>query len=264
MNPILSAVLVLGVMGAVFGLVLAIASRIFAVETDPRLEPLTQALPGANCGGCGFSGCAAYAQAVLEGRAKVGLCASGGDAATQAMAEIMGVQAEKTERRVAVVLCRGAELQPKGRYDGIADCVAASKVGGRGPSACDYGCLGFGSCVQACKFDAMHLENGHAKVDPERCTGCMACAAACPRKVIASVPYGYDVVVACNSKAKGAAVIKACSVGCIGCGKCEKACQSDAIHVKDNLAAIDYSKCVACGLCIDACPRHLITDARLR
>lgn len=264
MEGILYAVLVLGVMGLVFGLVLAVASRIFAVKTDERLEPLVEALPGANCGGCGFSGCSAYAQAVLDGKAKVGLCAAGGDAATQQMAKVLGIEAETAQRQVALVKCSGYDAKVKGYYDGLHDCLAATKVAGRGPLVCKYGCLGFGTCLSACKFDAIHIENGRAKVDPEKCTGCMACAKVCPRNVIVPVPYSADIVVACNSKSRGPATLRGCDVGCVGCSKCEQVCSYDAIHVEGNLAMIDYDKCVSCGLCADACPRHLISDSNLR
>ncbi len=264
MQPILYAVLVLGSMGLLFGLVLAIASRIFAVKTDERLEPMVDALPGANCGGCGFSGCAAYAQAVLDGKAKIGLCAAGGDAAAKRMASIMGVEAEATERRVALVKCCGTAAKVKGNYDGLQDCVAASKVAGRGPLVCKYGCLGFGTCVSACKFDALRIVDGKAKVDPEKCTGCMACAKVCPRGVIVSVPYHADMVIACNSKSRGPTTLRGCDVGCVGCAKCEKICPHEAIHVEGNLAVIDYDKCVSCGLCAEVCPRHLISDSNLR
>lgn len=264
MQGILYAVAVLGAMGLIFGLVLAVASRVFAVKTDDRLEPMIDALPGANCGGCGFSGCAAYAQAVIDGKAKIGLCVAGGDAAAADMAAIMGVAAEKTQRRVAMVKCRGTEAKVKGFYDGLQDCVAASKVAGRGPLVCKYGCLGFGTCVSACKFDAMHIVDGRARVDAEKCTGCMACASVCPRDVIVSVPYAADIVVACSSRAKGPSTVRGCNVGCIGCSRCEDVCPNDAIHVEGNLAVIDYDKCVSCGLCAEVCPRHLISDSNLR
>lgn len=261
---IVYAIGVLGVLGAVFGVVLAVASKVFAVETDARLEPMIEALPGANCGGCGYSGCAAYAQAVLEGKAPIGLCASGGNESAQAMAKIMGIEAEKVERRVAMVMCRGVNVKQKGVYDGIHDCVAASKVAGKGPLACEYGCLGFGTCLKACKFGALSLVNGRAHIDAEKCVGCMSCVEVCPRHVIAPVPYAADIVVACNSHAKGGTVSKACDIGCLGCGKCERICPNDAIQVVNNLARIDYSKCVSCGLCAENCPRHLIADANLR
>ena len=261
---IVYAIGVLGILGAIFGVVLAVASKVFAVETDERLEPMIEALPGANCGGCGYSGCAAYAQAVIEGKAKIGLCASGGNESAQAMAKIMGVKAEAVERKVAMVMCRSFDVKTKGEYDGIQDCVAASKVAGKGPLACEYGCLGFGTCLKACKYGALSLKNGRAYIDADKCVGCMSCVEVCPRHVIAPVPYEADIVVACNSHAKGGAVSKACNIGCLGCGKCERTCPNDAIKVTNNLARIDYSKCVSCGLCAEVCPRNLIADANLR
>lgn len=270
---ILIALAVLGGLGLVFGLVLAVASKVFYVKTDPRLEQLQDALPGANCGGCGYSGCAAYAQAVLDGKAEIGKCASGGDASAQKMAEIMGVKAEKVTRRVALVRCAGYKrvdedgkptgAKMKGEYEGIHDCLAATKVAGRGPLICKFGCLGFGNCTKACKYDAIHIVDGVAKVDEEKCVGCMTCAAACPRSLIVPVEYGRHVVIACASKAKGAVTIRGCSAGCIGCGLCQKICPHDAIHVEQNLAIIDYSKCTSCGLCATVCPKHLIADSKV-
>lgn len=264
MQNIWYAVLVLGTMGLVFGLVLAVASRIFAVKTDERLEPMLQALPGANCGGCGYSGCGAYAQAVLDGKAKIGLCVAGGDAVAGEMAKLMGVAPVKTQRRVAMVKCRGTDVRQKAVYDGIADCLAASKVAGHGPLVCEYGCLGFGTCVSACKFDALHIVDGRARVDAEKCTGCLACAKLCPRGIIVPVPYDADIVVACSSKAAGSVTVRGCSVGCIGCSRCEQVCPNGAIHVTEHLASIDYEKCVSCGLCAEVCPRNLISDSNLR
>ncbi len=261
---IVYAILVLGIMGAVFGLVLAIASKVFAVEQDERLEPLTAALPGANCGGCGYAGCAAYAQAVLSGDAAIGACAAGGNEAAAKMSEIMGVETVQVERQVALVKCRGTDAARKARYDGLQDCMAATKVTGNGPNLCAYGCLGFGNCVAACKFDALHIVDGVARVDHEKCVGCFSCIDACPRGIIVKVPYAADIVVACSSKEKGAALRKYCNIGCLGCKICERACQHDAIHVVDNLAVIDYTKCVSCGECAAKCPRHLISDANLR
>lgn len=263
MKEILYAVLVLGIMGAVFGAVLAIASKVFAVKTDERLPKLVEALPGANCGGCGFAGCQAYAQAVLEGRAEIGLCVAGGQASADRMAAVMGVTAAKTERLVAMVRCRGHHTA-KARYDGIHDCRSAMFVGGNGPSACPSGCLGFGSCVSVCRFDAIHVVDGVAKVDPEKCTGCLQCAAVCPRKVIVPVSYDADIVIACSNHERGAYTRRECDMGCVGCHLCEKQCEFDAIHVVNNLAVIDYSKCVSCGRCAAVCPRKLISDSNLR
>ena len=265
LSNILQAVLVLGVSGAVFGLILAIASRVFAVHVDERLEPITEALPGANCGGCGYSGCVGYARAIIEDGVALNLCASGGNEAAATIAAIMGVEPQIVERKVALVKCRGGDLMlRKADYEGIQDCAAAMKVAGDGPTFCSYGCLGFGNCVAQCKFDAIHIVNGAARVDPEKCVGCMMCAATCPRHIIVPVPVHQDVVVACSSHERGATLRKYCQIGCLGCHICEKACQHDAIHVTDNLAAIDYDKCVSCSACAEKCPRNLISDATLR
>ena len=264
MKEILYAVLVLGVMGALLGGVLAIASKVFAVKVDERLPKLTEALPGANCGGCGFAGCGAYAQAVLDGKAPIGLCAAGGAEAAKKMSEIMGVQAVEPERRVAMVKCRGKNHLQKGSYEGLHDCRSAMLVAGNGPSACPDGCLGFGTCVTVCKFGAIAVVDGVARVDAEKCTGCMQCVQVCPRKVIVPVSYHADIIVACSNHERGALTRKVCDVGCIGCHLCERQCDYDAIHVLHNLATIDYNKCVSCGRCAAVCPRHLISDSNLR
>lgn len=271
---ILIAIGILGGLGLIFGLVLAAASKVFYVEADPRLEKLNECLPGANCGGCGYAGCAGYAEAVLEGRTEIGRCASGGNECAQAMAAIMGTQAGEVTRKVALVRCSGektydkdgnlvAGARMKANYEGYRDCLAASKVGGRGPLACKYGCLGFGNCVKACKYDAIKVVNGVARVNEDRCVGCMSCAAACPRDLIVAVEPNRNVVIACNSMAKGAVTTRGCTVGCIGCGLCKKICPHEAITVENNLAVIDYSKCDNCGLCATVCPKRLIKDSNV-
>ena len=271
---ILIAIAILGGLGLVFGLVLAAASKVFYVETDPRLDQLNECLPGANCGGCGYAGCGAYAEAVLKGEAPVGKCASGGNEAAKAMAAIMGVEAGEVTRKVAMVRCSGARTfdaegnltkgaKMKATYEGFHDCLAASKVGGSGPLSCKYGCLGYGSCTKACKYGAISVKNGVAVVDEDLCVGCMACAQVCPRKIITAVEPDRNVVIACNSLAKGAVTNRACTVGCIGCGKCMKNCPSGAITITNNLAQIDYSKCTNCGQCATVCPKGLIKDSRV-
>ena len=268
---ILIAIGILGGLGLVFGLVLAIASKVFYVETDPRLDELNECLPGANCGGCGYAGCGGYAEAVLKGEAAIGKCASGGDECAAKMAEIMGVKAEKTVRRVAMVRCSGYKrkdaegktigLLEKGNYEGVHDCLAATKVAGRGHTICKYGCLGFGNCVEACKYDAIHVVDGVARVDFDKCVGCMSCAAACPRGIIASVEYGEHIVISCASHAKGNVTTRGCTLGCIGCGLCKKVCPKGAITLDKNLAVIDYTKCDNCGLCVSVCPKKMIRNA---
>ncbi len=274
MVEILIAIGILGGLGLIFGLVLAAASKVFYVETDPRLDQLNECLPGANCGGCGYAGCGGYAEAVLNGEAEIGKCASGGNECAQAMAAIMGVQVGEVTRKVALVRCSGAKTYDKdgnlthgakikAEYEGFKDCLAASKVGGNGPLSCKFGCLGFGTCVKACKYNAIHVVDGVAVVDEEKCVGCMSCAAVCPRNLIIPVEPNRNVVIACASLAKGAVTTRGCTVGCIGCGLCKKICPHDAITVEHNLAVIDYSKCDNCGLCATVCPKKLIKDSNV-
>lgn len=271
---IIIAIAILGGLGLIFGLVLAAASKVFYVETDPRLEQLNECLPGANCGGCGYAGCGGYAEAVLKGEAEIGKCNSGGNECAQAMAAIMGVKAEAVTRRVALVRCSGEKsydkdgnlvsgARVKANYIGFKDCLSATKVGGSGPLSCKYGCLGFGTCVKACKYDAIRIVNGIAKVNEDRCVGCMACAAVCPRKLIVPVEPARNVVIACASLAKGAVTTRGCTVGCVGCGLCRKICPQEAITIENNLAIIDYSKCDSCGLCATVCTKKLIKDSKV-
>ena len=245
---VIAAVVVLGVLGAVFGFVLAVASKIFEVKKDPREEEILSHLAGANCGGCGFPGCSACAPAGAENHA--------------AIAAIMGAAAPTGERKVAFVRCNGGVNAVK-RYEyiGVKDCISATKVAA-GPLECQFGCLGFGSCVAACQFGAMSIgPNGAAVVDPDKCTDCMACAKACPRHLIAEVPVSKTVRVACANQDKGKAAMSVCSNSCIGCGLCEKECRKDAIHVVNGVAVIDYDKCVGCKLCTKVCPRDAILPA---
>ena len=258
---ILHAVLVLTSLGAVFALMLAIASKVFEVETDPRLPEIMDALPGANCGGCGFAGCTAAANAIIDGSAPVGVCPVGGSDSASKIATIMGVEASSSEKMVAFVKCNGGtNAKTKFQYVGVQDCTAALKVGA-GPLECNFGCLGFGSCVTACAFDAIEIgANGTAVVNRNKCTSCMACATACPRKLIIAVPASSEEVVPCSSKDKGIVSKAVCGVSCIGCKLCEKNCEAGAITVVDNCAVIDYSKCTNCGTCVTKCPRKLIID----
>lgn len=262
MLEILSAALTLGVMGIVFAAILGFASRIFAVEQDERLPKIIEVLPGANCGGCGFPGCSNFASAVVEGKAPVSGCPVGGATVASSVAEIMGQVADNSGKKVAFVSCCGGDnASKKFNYAGISDCNAASKVQG-GPTACSYGCFGFGSCEKVCPFDAIHVENGVAKVETEKCTACSKCIAVCPTKIISLTAEKQKVFVPCSSKDKGGVARKVCEKSCIGCKLCEKECPFDAIHVVDNLAVIDEDKCKNCGKCVPVCPRKLIINTR--
>ena len=257
-----SAILLLGALGAGFGLVLAIASKVFEVKVDPRITEIAGVLPGANCGGCGFAGCNACATAIVNGQAQVNACpVCDGNQVTR-IAAVMGVEVTAAERRVACVRCSGGtRAGKKFEYVGIKDCLAALKVCGNGPLDCSYGCMGFGSCVEACSFGAIFINDlGVAEVDRDLCTNCMKCAEACPRGLIVSVPYSADTLVLCNNKEKGAVAKNHCAISCIGCKLCEKNCETGAIKVVDNCAVIDYSLCTSCGICATKCPRKLIVD----
>ena len=256
---IVFAVLILGVIAIIFGLILAFAAKVFEVEVDPRLPQIQSALAGANCGGCGYPGCAGCAEAILAGKAPVTDCAPAGADGAAKIAAIMGVEAAAGEKKVAHVICNGGENCVKNfDYVGTPSCLAATKVAG-GPTACQFGCLGFGECVKACAFDAIHInDKGVAEVDKEKCTNCGACREACPRHIIVEVPYKQKVFVNCNNKDKGPQVTKVCANSCIACGMCERTCKKDAIHVVNNVAVIDYDKCVNCKMCAKACPKNAI------
>ena len=260
---ILYAVLVLGALGLIFGAILAFAGKVFAVEKDDRYDHILEVLPGANCGGCGFAGCSTYAEAVLEGKADIDCCPVGGAECMEKIAGIMGVELKKNMRLTALVRCNGG-VRSKNKYDyvGLKDCVAANKLAG-GPLECKYGCLGLGTCVAACPFGAISVQDQVAVVDSEKCTGCLKCVEACPRDIIIPVPYTADVNVVCANHDKGAALRNICEIGCLGCRICVKTCKYDAIHVEDNLASIDYEKCTGCGECALKCPRHLIVNSKL-
>lgn len=262
MKNVLIALVVLTVLGAVFGMILAFAAKVFAVKKDPREEAIAGCLPGANCGGCGFPGCGGYAAAVVAGTAPVNACAAGGVAVAAKIAEIMGVAAGDSVKKIAAVRCTGCGVDfSKYNYEGVKDCLAASRLPGGGPLGCDYGCLGMGTCEKVCPFDAIHVKNGVAVVDEEKCKACGKCVDVCPRHIIALEPYKTrkHVAIPCSSQAKGAVVTKVCTNGCIGCSLCAKACPKEAITVENFLAKIDYDKCVGCGICATKCPRHLIT-----
>ena len=256
MFPVLS----LGGLSFIFGAGLSLASKKFAVEKDPRVDEVREALPGANCGACGYPGCDGLAAAIAKGEAPANACPVANSEAHKAIAEVMGTVVEDTGRMVAFVKCSGTcdKTQVKYEYYGVKDCNKAAMAPGKGNKKCSYGCMGFGSCVRACPFGAITIQNGIAVVNEEICTGCTKCVASCPNKIIEMVPEKARVRVACNSLDKGKDTKAACSIGCIGCKLCVKACEYDAIAVNDNLSHIDYSKCTNCGKCATVCPVKVI------
>lgn len=248
---------VLAIMGTAFGLMLAYASKKFAVAVDERIPLVREALPGANCGACGFPGCDGFASAVVGGKAKTNGCPVGGAKVAEAVSQIMGVQAETAMKMVARVRCN-AKCFKKFEYSGYASCTAANALSG-GPLSCSYGCMGLGTCVQVCAFDALRInENGVAEVDKEKCTACNRCVEACPKGLISLIPYDQITVVQCRNIEIGGHVKKNCDNACIACRICEKNCPHDAIHVENNVAVVNFEKCVNCGICVAKCPTKAI------
>jgi RnfABCDGE-type electron transport complex B subunit len=284
---ILIPVSVLGAVGIFFGVMLGIASKKLHIFVDPKISRILEILPGANCGACGFPGCGGFAKAAAEGKAEPGACAPGGEKTASAVADILGVNATLGDPLMAVVHCKGGKKEALERsvYDGITDCHAAI-ITGNGSKVCADGCLGLGSCVKACVFDALSInENNVAVVNPEKCGGCGKCVKACPRSIISLIPQVHKIFLACSNHGKGAKVKKLCSVGCTACTLCVKATPSGTIKIEKNLPVLDYSKdenfitanakcpskcfvdlvktrpianidtkCVGCGECVKVCP----------
>lgn len=253
-------VLMFAVMGLVAGILLTVVSKLFEVKTDPRTEEVNEALPQINCGACGYSGCSDYAKAIVEKGAPTNLCRPGGAKVAAKVNDIMGGDASmEISKEIAIVRCSGDCDTEKYTFDfdGVQTCANAKRFYG-GMWGCKYGCIGLGDCVSVCPNGAVNVENGLAKVTAEKCVGCGLCADACPNNIIDMRPFGQAVDVMCSSHDMGKAVKAVCSSGCIGCKICEKQCEFDAIHVTDNLARIDYSKCTACGKCAAKCPVHVI------
>ncbi len=252
---ILIALLVVGVIGLLAGLLIAVMSRFFGVEEDQTVKAVRACLPGVNCGACGYKGCDDYAVAVAEGKAKPNLCVPGAESTAEELGALLGIEVEPPKDVVAFVHCNGncEATTKKTEYVGVTSCKAAAMLYG-GPDACRYGCMGLGDCATACPANAICMKDGIAHVDTSRCLGCGLCESICPKKVISMVPQETAVVVMCNNKDKGADARKACKNACIGCMKCVKTCPHEAITVTNNLAKIDYTKCVRCGACAASCP----------
>lgn len=257
MNPILLAVILLSVIGLIAAAGLTVASKVFAVPVDEKAEAIRECLPGANCGACGFSGCDGYAAALSKGETtNTALCAPGGTEASKAIGKVTGLAAGEVKPMAAVVLCQGhyVNAAQKLEYQGVQSCRMAAQIFG-GPKECIYGCLGYGDCVSACEYGAINICDGIARINPYECKACKKCVKTCPKALIELMPLEETkAAVLCKNHDKGAVTRKECSAGCIGCMKCVKACENEAVTIDRFCAKVDYEKCTGCGNCHAQCP----------
>lgn len=259
---VIKAVVALGFLGLVASGVLAIAAKRFWVEVDPRVEQIYSLLPGSNCGACGNPSCFAVAEGIAAGDLPPNACVAGGQEVADAVADLLGAERCEVTASVVARACGGGDAAVRAwDYHGIRSCAAAARLSG-GPLACQWGCIGFGDCVRACPFGALAMDDrGLPVVDLGRCTGCGVCVQTCPRgasALLRLVPEGAPVVVRCTAHSKPKERKAACPRCCIACKKCERACASDAIHVVDGVAVVDYARCTGCGECVRACPQQCI------
>ncbi len=273
-HVVLISIEVLGALGLVSAVILFFIASKFKVYEDPKIDDVEAVLPKANCGGCGYPGCRAFAEASTKNAGKEKnldgfFCPVGGNEVMQEVAGILGLEIEEKDPMIAVVRCNGsyAHSPNKVKFEGLTSCSFANALYA-GEGGCQYGCLGFGECVEACEFDAIHMnaETGLPVVNT-KCTACGACVIACPRDIIElrkKGPKGKRIFVSCVNKEKGAIAKKNCEVACIGCGKCEKACEFDAITITDFLAYIDFDKCRLCRKCVEVCPTHAIWEVNFK
>ena len=241
----------------VFGCLLGLFKKIFAVKTDPKVEQIRSVLSGGNCGGCGFAGCDQFAQAVANGKAPVNGCIAGGASCAKAIAKIMGADAGATVKKISVLACQGGcgIAKDKIQYEGVKTCAAVN-LSANGIKACAYGCIGMGDCIEACPFGAIQMgKNGLPVVDREKCTGCGKCVVQCPKhlfKLVEDNSKGAIGLCSCKSTNK-VQIKKDCSKGCNKCGLCVKKCPQKAIDNSTGLPVIDYTKCDGCGTCVKSC-----------
>ena len=241
--------------GAAAGGLLTVAGKLFFVKTDETVEKITNALPGANCGGCGFAGCADYAEAIASGKAKPNLCSPGGLEVNKKVSGILGVAVEEAEPMAAYVHCNGCKSATvdKYAYAGTKSCIAAEKFY-NGKGSCSFGCIGFGDCVNACEEGGIEIKDGVAVINPSECIACGRCVKACPNHLISLRKKSSLAAVRCSSQDIGKVTRTVCKNGCIACGICVKKCPEGAISINLNHAEIDYNKCTSCGICAESCP----------
>ncbi len=262
---VLTSVLTLLGLGFVAAVVLAVASRVFYVEEDPRVEAVMDALPGANCGGCGYAGCEGYAIAVVnDASVPASLCVAGSADTTVTVGELTGKAVGASDPLISFRRCDKVAGKVRARYEyhGLPSCAAATLLMG-GSDLCPWSCLGFGDCGEVCPFDAMKVKDGLIDIDVNKCTGCGICVKACPRDSLELIPARARVAVSCATKDKLRAVMDICEVGCINCGKCIKACPAKAIANIDGRIVVDQQKCLSYGAdcqeaCIETCPRNIL------
>ncbi len=259
MTAYLFPVLVFLGLGLFAGVLLTVASKVFEVKTDPRIDSVNEILPQVNCGACGYAGCNDYAAAIVNDGVPANLCKPGGSDCMEDISELMGLEVQAVESQVAVVLCNGDCNATKSKYvfHGKQTCVAANRFYD-GSEVCTHGCLGFGDCKAACPNDAVIIKDGLSRIDKSKCIGCGLCVKACPNHIIVVRDLSKHIDVCCSSTESGKVVRATCAGGCIGCKICTKKCPVGAITVVDNLARIDYDKCTACGDCAAACPTKAI------
>lgn len=263
MEIIISSIIILVSLGILIALFLGISSKVFFVEVDERIQKVRELLPGNNCGGCGYAGCDSLAEAIVKNEVEVNACPVGGESVANLIANILNKKSILSNKKVAVVHCNGSckNVNKLYEYKGFRSCKLLANMQNGGDKVCRFACIGCGDCVKVCSFNAIHIVDGVAVVDEEKCTNCQKCISTCPKNLIDKKLYSIKTKVLCSSKDEGKIAKNVCNVSCIACKLCEKNCQSDAIKVINNVAVIDYSKCVDCGVCSEKCPRKCIIKA---
>lgn len=254
--PIIS----LSLVAFLLGIVIFVISKKFYVKTDPKVDLVYKLLPHVNCGACGYPSCMKLAEVLVNTRDSSKICPVGGDELSDRIGQVLGIKMAKSKPVICAVRCGGTNEKVKltAEYKGIADCWAITQAY-TGPKKCPYSCIGFGSCIPVCNYDALKIESGLIKVIEDRCVGCGACITKCPRNILVmQEKKDKRYFVSCMSENKGASTRQNCSVGCIACNLCVKACKFNAVVVKDFLSVIDEQKCTSCGECIKVCPTKCI------